>query len=151
MALSLPLIPPCPAASILHFNNCSFSSSLTSLNLAIYFTGSEYKTLLSNIEETDFDCIVANLPYIPSKQLEKLESEVIDHEPLVALDGGEDGLLYISRLIDQIEQKEIADMMLFLEIDETHGIALLDRLSNWSEVRVEKDLAERDRYIVARR
>ena len=107
--------------------------------------------LLSNIEKKDFDCIVANLPYIPSKQLEKLDSEVIDHEPLVALDGGEDGLLYISRLIDQIELKEIADMMLFLEIDETHGKALLHRLSNWSEVRVEKDLAERDRYIVARR
>ena len=107
--------------------------------------------LLSNIEKTDFDCIVANLPYIPSKQLEKLDSEVIDHEPLVALDGGGDGLLYISRLIDQIEQKEIADMMLFLEIDDTHGKALLDRLINWSEVRVEKDLAERDRYIVARR
>ena len=42
-------------------------------------------------------------------------------------------------------------MMLFLEIDETHGKELLDRLSNWAEVRVEKDLAERDRYIVARR
>ena len=67
------------------------------------------------------------------------------------MDGGEDGLLYISRLINQIEQKEITDMMLFLEIDETHGNALSDRLSNWSEVRVEKDLAERDRYIVARR
>ena len=47
--------------------------------------------------------------------------------------------------------KEINNMMLFLEIDETQGKALLERLSNWSEIRVVKDLAERDRYIVARR
>ena len=55
--------------------------------------------LLSAVEDTDYDVIVANLPYIPTGTLSSLASEVIDHEPLIALDGGDDGLLYINKLI----------------------------------------------------
>ena len=43
-------------------------------------------------EDHSFDIIVANLPYVPTGELDALEPEVRDHEPRAALDGGPDGL-----------------------------------------------------------
>ena len=107
--------------------------------------------LLSDVEEVDYDIIVANLPYIPTKTLSSLESEVVDYEPLVALDGGVDGLLYINRLIKEIEEKDITNLTLFLEVDTSHATTILNNLSHWKQVELEKDLVERDRYIIAKR
>ena len=107
--------------------------------------------LLSDIEEVDYDIIVANLPYIPTETLSSLESEVVDYEPLVALDGGVDGLLYINRLIKEIEEKNITNLTLFLEVDTSHATTILNNLSHWKQVELEKDLVERDRYIIAKR
>ena len=107
--------------------------------------------LLSYIEEVDYDIIVANLPYIPTENLSSLESEVVDYEPLVALDGGVDGLLYINRLIKEIEEKDIRNLTLFLEVDTSHATTILNNLSHWKQVELEKDLVERDRYIIAKR
>ena len=107
--------------------------------------------LLSDIEEVDYDIIVANLPYIPTETLSNLDSEVVDYEPLVALDGGVDGLLYINRLIKEIEEKDITNLTLFLEVDTSHATTILNNLSHWKQVELEKDLVERDRYIIAKR
>ena len=107
--------------------------------------------LLSNVEEVDYDIIVANLPYIPTETLSSLESEVVDYEPLIALDGGVDGLLYINRLIKEIEEKDITNLTLFLEVDTSHATTILNNLSHWKQVELEKDLVERDRYIIAKR
>ena len=107
--------------------------------------------LLNDVEEVDYDVIVANLPYIPTNTLSSLESEVVDYEPLVALDGGVDGLLYINRLIKEIEEKDITNLTLFLEVDNSHATTILNNLSHWKQVELEKDLVERDRYIIAKR
>ena len=107
--------------------------------------------LLSDVEEVDYDIIVANLPYIPTETLTSLESEVVDYEPLLALDGGVDGLLYINRLIKEIEEKVIRNLTLFLEVDTSHATTVLNNLSHWKQVELEKDLVERDRYIIAKR
>ena len=107
--------------------------------------------LLNDVEEVDYDVIVANLPYIPTNTLSSLESEVVDYEPLVALDGGVDGLLYINRLIKEIEEKDVTNLTLFLEVDTSHSTTILNNLSHWKQVELEKDLVERDRYIIAKR
>ena len=107
--------------------------------------------LLSDVEEVDYDIIVANLPYIPTETLSSLESEVVDYEPLAALDGGIDGLLYINRLINEIEEKDIRNLALFLEVDTSHATTILNNLSHWKQVELEQDLVERDRYIIAKR
>lgn len=60
--------------------------------------------LLSQLEAPagGWDVVVANLPYIPSADIEGLDPEVRDYEPRLALDGGSDGLDLIRRLLEQV-------------------------------------------------
>jgi len=107
--------------------------------------------LLSNVQNIDHDLVIANLPYIPTENLEELDREVIDYEPISALNGGEDGLEVISRLIEQLENKKYKDVNLFLEIDSRKSLETKKLLNNWSEVKLFEDLAEKDRYVFAKR
>jgi release factor glutamine methyltransferase len=50
------------------------------------------------------DMVICNPPYIPTTSLKKLPSEIIDHEPLVALDGGHYGINFFRRLINEAVQ-----------------------------------------------
>ena len=72
-------------------------------------------------------------------------------QPLIALNGGVDGLEIISRLINQIEDRDLSDLTLCLEIDSTKSSQTLDLLSDWKDVKLFKDLAEKDRYVFATR
>ena len=117
-------------------------------NLEVNFYQSD---LLSNVEILDFDLIVANLPYIPTSTLSTLNKEVIDYEPLIALDGGEDGRLYIDKLKNDLKNIDSKELVLVLEVDTSHAESLLSSFTDWEDVKLEKDLVERSRYIVARK
>ena len=71
-----------------------------------------------------FDLIFANLPYIPSGTLQKLA--VSQWEPLQALDGGEDGLDHIRRLLKQAPDKLAPGGLLLLETESSLGAAVRD-------------------------
>lgn len=58
-----------------------------------------------NVSISGFDLIVSNPPYIESKELELLEKKVTDFEPLSALDGGDDGLVFYRRIAALASQK----------------------------------------------
>ena len=73
--------------------------------------------LFDALPEMDkFDIIVSNPPYIETKVLETLEPEVSHHEPLLALDGKEDGLYFYRRIVENAGQYLHRDGMLFFEI-----------------------------------
>ncbi len=63
-----------------------------------------------------FDVIVSNPPYIPNKEIEELDDEVKNYDPLAALDGGEDGLESYRRLAVVIPSLLKENGMLFLEV-----------------------------------
>jgi release factor glutamine methyltransferase len=82
-----------------------------------------------------------------------LEPEVVDHEPHVALFAPGDGMAVFRRLVRGAAQALTGGGLLAVEIGETQGerVAELLRSGPWLDVRIEKDLAGRDRYAVGRR
>lgn len=98
-----------------------------------------------------FDLITANLPYIPTKTLRKLN--VHTHEPTIALDGGKDGLVYIHRLIRKAAQILAIEGLLLLEIEATLGQAVCSlgkRYFPGADIQVKKDLSGHDRLVIIR-
>jgi len=106
--------------------------------------------LFENIPDK-FDIIVSNPPYVPSGELATLAPEV-RREPRLALDGGEDGLDLIRKIISQAPEHLLPDGVLFLEADpgQMRDIRLLLEEHHFSGVKIHIDLAGRDRVIAAR-
>jgi release factor glutamine methyltransferase len=98
---------------------------------------------------TRFDLICANLPYIPSEELADLV--VAQREPRSALDGGEEGLQVIDRLMAEIPDKLASGGRALLEIGASQAgaaQAIAIRSMPDSKVEILQDLAGRDRLLV---
>ncbi|MDR3618820.1 MAG: peptide chain release factor N(5)-glutamine methyltransferase [Paludisphaera borealis] len=76
-----------------------------------------------------FDVIVSNPPYIPTREIETLEAGVRDHEPLLALDGGPDGLAVVTRLIADAVPLLKSGGHLILEIGSPQEADVRDRIA----------------------
>lgn len=101
------------------------------------------------LKGASFDLIVSNPPYISSKKIPFLEREVKDHDPLIALDGGEDGLTCYRHIIPQASQHLSPMGCLILEIGEDQGQRICDvSQSFFSKNQVYTDLNGKERYIV---
>ncbi len=100
-----------------------------------------------------FDLLVSNPPYIPTSVLQhEVPPEVRDHEPHLALDGGEDGLDVFRRLLQlaPVALREGGTMALELSEDNVEQAAELCRAAGgWKHVRVLEDLTHRPRVLVA--
>lgn len=99
--------------------------------------------LLPPVVATPFDLVVANLPYVPSADIDALPIAA-SFEPRAALDGGDDGLRVIARLVRRLPEALTDDGVALLEIgsDQAEGIAALiaDELDGW-QCTIEPDLA----------
>jgi release factor glutamine methyltransferase len=98
-----------------------------------------------------FDAIAANLPYIPSGELQALAPEVRDWEPRAALDGGPDGLAVIRRLIADVRDRRALAPggRLFLEvgIGQAELVEQLLRAAGFGEVGSRVDYARVARVV----
>lgn len=104
--------------------------------------------LLSDLP-SDFviDCVVANLPYIPSAQMLDLAVSVSQFEPHLALDGGEDGLRLVRKLLSQINQLPRLPQAVFLELDSTHTASQLADMTQRFAVTLHADQFGRSRFL----
>lgn len=102
-----------------------------------------------------FDLLVSNPPYIPTSVLQhEVPPEVRDHEPHLALDGGEDGLDVFRRLLQlaPVALRTGGTMALELSEDNVELAAELCRAAGgWEHVEVREDLTHRPRVLVAQR
>lgn len=100
-----------------------------------------------------FDVIISNPPYIPTAVIQTLEPEVRDHEPMLALDGMEDGLLYYRRIVSGAKRYLAEGGSIYLEIGHDQGEAVSGILNaeGYQGIRVCIDLPGKDRVVCAHR
>ena len=97
-----------------------------------------------------FDLIVANLPYVGSREIESLEPE-LKHDPVSALDGGESGLSLIEELIVQAKSNLNDGGVLALEIGDDQSSEVVQFMNDnvYKDIESLKDLSHIERFVIA--
>lgn len=106
------------------------------------------------LPEGEFDALVSNPPYIPSREVDELPPELREHEPRLALDGGADGLDVLRLLARHGLRCVRPGGLLALETalgQPPSVIRLLREAGGWEQVEVLPDLAGVERFVLARR
>ncbi len=98
-----------------------------------------------------YDIIVSNPPYIKSSDIDSLMPEVKDHDPVIALDGGLDGLDFYRRIINGARSHMIKGGEIFLEIgyDQASDVTGLLEENGFKYIEVIKDYSGNDRVVRA--
>jgi release factor glutamine methyltransferase len=96
------------------------------------------------------DCLIANLPYIPDGEKDKLQPEVAKYDPALALFGGADGLDLVRKLLQQTENSLKPGASILLEIGSEQGEMLKAEASRytWLEFTgIHKDFCNNIRFV----
>jgi len=117
---------------------------------ALSAVSSESNTSRSRGESGFFDFVVSNPPYVGSSAPEKVQREVREFEPKVAVFAGESGLEVYRQLIPQARQRLEPGGWLVMEIGFSMEAAVRALLDGWQEVRVTHDLQGIPRVVAAR-
>ena len=117
-------------------------------------SGDLFEPLVPHLDVDKFDLIVCNPPYVSADEYEKLEKNVKDYEPKLALYAGIDGLDVYRRIIEEAGKFLKSDAALMLEIGYAQGPAvkeLLEQSGVFAEIKIEKDFNNNDRIVTALR
>lgn len=100
-----------------------------------------------------YDVLVSNPPYIPTGVIPTLMEEVREHDPLIALDGGEDGLDFYRKIAEQAPSYMYAGGEIYLEIgsEQAEAVSCLLTDAGFLNVTVYQDLSGLDRVVRGRR
>ena len=105
--------------------------------------------LLTEVQGKKYSLLLSNPPYIVSRVIPDLEREVSEYEPKMALDGGEDGLLFYRRSAKEAKKVLLPGARLYLEIGYDQGESVKDifQKEGYEEVEVFPDLAGNPRVV----
>ena len=151
----------CILLSLLYYSNASSGAGvdLSGEALSVAKENAERLGLTDRVEwiegdlftgvKGSFDILVSNPPYICSEVIPTLEPEVRVHEPLMALDGGGDGLLFYRRIVEHAGEYLVPGGRLYFEIgyDQGEAVAELLETHGYKEVHVIRDFAGQNRVV----
>lgn len=100
--------------------------------------------------EENCEIIISNPPYISKEEIKVLQKDVLDYEPLLALDGGEDGLDFYRRISSEAKNYLVPGGLLIYEIGYDQGSDLKSIMTKegYKDIEVIKDLQGLDRVVV---
>ena len=126
---------------------CRYNAKKLGVNTRIKLLKSDVDNLIFR----KYDLIVSNPPYIKKFDLKKLDREVIDYEPKLALDGGLEGLSVIRKVIKKSSELIKIHGKLILEIGYDQRVPVIKMLNenNFYINKIVKDLANNDRCIIS--
>jgi release factor glutamine methyltransferase len=117
-------------------------------------SGDLFEPIIRQLDAPAFDLIVSNPPYVSEPEFEKLDKNVKDYEPHLALQGGFDGLAVYRRVTDQVNNFLKLDGALMMEIGYAQGSAIrhmLEATALFASITIEKDLSNNDRIAIAKK
>ena len=116
------------------------------------FSG-EYFQKNSSEHPMEYDMLISNPPYIPTADIQQLMDEVRLHDPVLALDGKEDGLYFYRRITEEALRYLKPGGWLLYEIgcDQGEAVSRIMRTNDFSNIAVKKDLAGLDRVVLGQK
>lgn len=107
--------------------------------------------ILNEYPKKKYDIVVSNPPYIEKAVIETLQTEVKDYEPRLALDGGEDGLVFYRRISETAHNFLKKDGLLAFEIGYNQGESVRGLMQkDFYDIKIIKDLSHNDRVIIGK-
>lgn len=105
--------------------------------------------LLTGVQGKKFSLLLSNPPYIVSRVIPGLDREVSEYEPKMALDGGEDGLVFYRRIAKEAKAVLLPGARLYLEIGYDQGKSVKDifQKEGYEAVEVFPDLSGNPRVL----
>jgi len=105
--------------------------------------------LFEPLEGMRFDIVVSNPPYIRRAEIESLQREIGEWEPMEALDGGEDGLRFYREILDGSKGYMERDGFIVMEMGdgEFGDVAAMAKILGFKNISVRKDYSARERVL----
>ncbi len=99
-----------------------------------------------------FDIIVSNPPYIKTDDIKKLDKNVRECDPILALDGGEDGLQFYREICEKAPSRLYSTGMLFFEVGKGQATAVrkIMRENGFEEIKTVRDYNKIERVVYGR-
>jgi len=149
-----------PNAHVIATDICDKALAVAARNIEKYqlqekitlLSGDLFDPIIPHLDSGKFDLIVCNPPYVSEAEYEKLDKNVKDFEPRLALFAGVDGLDIYRRIFEKADQFLKPNAALILEIGYAQGQAvkeLLECTGIFSEIKIEKDSYNNDRIVTA--
>lgn len=112
-----------------------------------------FTSLRKGVGSVKFHIIASNPPYIRHAVIPTLQREIFEHEPILALDGGEDGLDFYRRILASAPDYLRPNGLLYLEIGHDQGgvvSSLAEESGKFEDITIVRDLAGHDRVVKCR-
>ncbi len=134
-------------------NKCIKVCKKNAYKLEVYERVKLFKSNIDNFTKGKYDLIISNPPYIKNLDLKKLDKDVKDFEPSIALNGGLDGLSEIRKIIKKSTEliKKNGKLIIEIAFNQKNEVKKILEDNGFYIIAVIKDLAKNDRCIISKK